>query len=121
MTDLPVEGYLAPHERWFARMILARQETHRTPAILRLERNYGPVGISYMAAGLATLLPFQWIGMAGIVLVFATHGSRFAYVLLGVGAVGVLPSLIRLRQGAEAGRQHRQGRPFERRGRPEPR
>jgi len=111
-----VKPRLLPPERWFAAFILERQRTHRTPAILRIEQNYGPEGIALMAAGLFTALPGQLIGCIGIVLLLVSgdHGSLpgIGYSLMGLGVLLVVPGSMRYIQGSKAGRQFREDRPF---------
>jgi hypothetical protein len=107
---------LFPHERWFAAFILERQQSHRTPAILRMEQNYGPEGIGLMAAGLVTALPGQLIGCLGILLLLVSggHGSLpgVGYLLMGLGVLLVVPGSLRYIQGSRAGRSFRGDRPF---------
>ena len=111
--------HLLPHERWFASYILERQGTHRTPAILRIERNYGPEGIALWAAAYITVFPGQLIAVGGIVLMLASGGSgsllMLAYKLDGLGIILILLGSIRLTQGIRAGRAFPGDRPFERR------
>jgi hypothetical protein len=57
LADTARRHHLLPHERWFATRLLARQRTHRTPTILRMEYNYGREGITLCAAALAGILP----------------------------------------------------------------
>ncbi len=110
---------LMGHERWFASYILARQRTHRTPAILRIERNYGPAAIALWAAGMITALPGQFITVGGIVLMLASGGSgsllMLGYKLIGLGIILILLGSIRYLQGIRAGRAFRGDRAFERR------
>jgi hypothetical protein len=114
--DLASGHHLLPHERWFASLILKRQRTHRTPAILRMEQNYGPEGIALMSAGMMTAFPGQIIGCVGIVLLLTSgdHGSvlTVAYWTMGAGVLLAALGSIRYVQGVYAGRRLRGDRPF---------
>lgn len=100
-------------ERWFASWVLERQRTHRTPAILKMEANYGREGIALMAASAAIEVPASLITMCGIVFL-VTSGDRgmllnFAYWAMGTGiAIGAV-GLIRIVQGGREGRRFRDG------------
>ncbi len=111
--------HVLPHERWFASYILERQRTHRTPDILRIERNYGPVGIALGAASMATSTPGTLLGGVAIALMAASGGRpsllTLGYKLGGVGVILILLGSIRLIQAIRAGRAFRGARPFERR------
>lgn len=111
--------HLLPHERWFASSTLERQRTHRTPDILLIEQNYGPVGIVLWAAALATVFPGTLMVLSGIAFLLASGGGgilpTLGYSLDGLGAILILLGSIRTFQGSRAGRAFRGDRPFERR------
>ena len=67
---------LLPPERWFASLILERQRSHRTTAVLRIETNYGPEGITLWAAGMVTVLPGQLIAFMGILILLLLGWAR---------------------------------------------
>jgi hypothetical protein len=67
--------HLLPHEHWFASLILERQRTHRTPAILRMEQNYGSDEIALWAAGRITVFPGMLLGFLGFACLAAIPGS----------------------------------------------
>lgn len=114
--DVTPKPRLLPVERWFAAFILERQRTHRTPAVLRIEQNYGPAGITLMAAGLSSALPGQLIGCIGIVLLLVSgnHGSLpwIGFALMGLGVLLVVLGSMRYIQGSKVGRKFRGDRPF---------
>jgi hypothetical protein len=103
---------LLPPERRFASVILERQRTHRTTAIVRMERNYGPEGISLMASAIFWGLTGGCIGCVGLILLFLSgdHGPllRSGYWLMGVGIVLEFPAIIRAFQGIFVARRFRQ-------------
>jgi hypothetical protein len=107
--------HLLPHERWFATSTLRRQGTHRTQAILRLEQNYGPVGMALFSASLITVIPGMFVGCLGIAFLLP-HGdgllATLGYRLGGIGFVIMLLGSIRLAQASKAGRAFRGDRPF---------
>jgi hypothetical protein len=107
---------LSRPERWAAAYIVDRQRTHRTPAIILLEQNYGPAGIRLMAAALLTGLAGAIIACTGIVVLLASndHGALVGvgYGLLGLAIVMEAPSIVRAAQGVRAGRRFRGPRPF---------
>ena len=115
-VDVKPKPGLSPIERWSAALILERQRTHRTPAILRIEQNYGPEGITLIAAGLSSVLPGQLIGCIGIVLLLVSgdRGSLplIGYSLMGLGVLLVVLGSMRYIQGSKAGRRFRGDRPF---------
>ena len=81
-----------------------------------VQRNYGLVGITLIAAGMATAVPGQVIVCIGIVLLLSSgdHGSLVvtAYLLMSVGVLLLIPGSIRYVQGIYAGRRYRGDRPF---------
>ena len=108
--------HLLPHERWFVSSTLERQRTHRTPDILLIEQNYGPVGIALWAAALITVLPGMLMVVPGIAFMLASGGGgtllTLGYSLDGFGAILILLGSIRTFQGIREGRAFRDGRPF---------
>jgi hypothetical protein len=106
--------HLLPHERWFASLILERQRTHRTSAILRMEQNYGAEGIALWAAGMITVLPGMLLAFLGFACLVASGGHPWLLVnwLYGLGVTLILLGSIRYFQGIKAGRAFRGGRPF---------
>ena len=105
---------LLPYERWFASFILERQRTHRTPAILRNEQNYGPEGMALIAAGLITLLSAVLLVFLGFACLVASGGHPWLLVnwLYGIGFALMFWGSIRSIQASNAGRAFRGGRPF---------
>lgn len=106
--------HLLPHERWSASLILERQHTPRTSAILRMEQNYGPEGIALWAAGMITVLPGMLLGYLRLACLVASGGHPRLLVnwLHGIGVTLMLLGPIRYIQGIRAGRAFRGGRPF---------
>ena len=108
--------HLLPQERWFASLILARQRTHRTTAILCMEQNYGPEGITLYAATWITVFPGQLMVVSGIAFMLVSGGGgtllTVGYWLQGFGVILCLLGLIRAFQGIRAGRAFRDNRPF---------
>jgi hypothetical protein len=106
--------HLLPHERWFASLILERQRTHRTSAILRMEQNYGSEGIALWAAGMITVLPGMLLGFLGFACLVASGGHPWQLVnwLYGIGVILILLGSIRYFQCNKAGRAFRGGRQF---------
>lgn len=115
-TSLAPGHHLLPHERWFAAYILERQRTHRTPAILLMEQNYGPLGVSLWAAAMSTVLPAALMVVSGIAFMLTSGGGgtllTLGYWLDGFGVILVLLGLIRTVQGSRAGRAFRGNRAF---------
>ena len=108
--------HLLPHERWFAASTLERQRTHRTPDVLRMEQNYGPEGITLLAAAMSTALPGALAAVSGIVFMLASGGGgtllTVGHWLQGFGVTLIILGQIRAFQGSKAGRAFRDGRPF---------
>lgn len=109
---------LLPPEQRFARFILARQQSHRTPTIVRLEENYGRDGIAFGAAAIFVGLLAAVVGLAGIVLLLISggHGQLIGggYILIYLGIALGLSATLRAGQGIHEGRRFRGGRPFSR-------
>lgn len=107
---------LLPPERWFATYMLMRQRTHRTPAILRLEQNYGPEGVALYAAAVLLGVVAGAVVCSGIVLLLLSGGDgplvHIGYGLLLGAIVLECPVMIRCLQGIHAGRRFRGSRPF---------
>ena len=101
--------------------MLERQRTHRTPVILRTEQNYGPAGMRYFLAAVL-IIGAQFIlvglGMASLVAFSNADGTPGAptYVLLALALIVGSAGVWRAIQGARAGREFRNGRPFLKRG-----
>ncbi len=125
MPDHPVrtEGtsarhYRFPPERWFVSFIAERQR-NPTPAVSRLQGNYGPEGMTLMSATLLWALTAAVLGCTGIVFLLASgdHGWALGvgYVLMLVGFFLTIPAFIRGFQGVMSGRRFRGSRPFVRR------
>lgn len=118
VTPPPMRRGLLPHERWLARWVIKRQESRRTPAIEKMQANYGTEGIELLAAGWSTGMGAAIVLLVGILLLFVsgTHGSLglAAFALIGVGAVSEMLPLVRARQAAKAGRVWRGERKFQR-------
>jgi UPF0716 family protein affecting phage T7 exclusion len=115
-VELKPSHYLLPHERWFAGVILERQRTHRTRAVVRMQGNYGPEGIMLMASGLATIIPGVIVALSGLAILYASIGDHslagIASYLMGLGAAAVVAGEIRVIQASRAGRAFRGSRPF---------
>ena len=122
VADAARRHHLLPHERWFADRLLARQRTIRTPAILRLEYNYGREGITLFAAALADILPGGAVAVAGNALLVISRGQPplpQVGTLMDFGALAVVATgLVRTLQSMRAGRAHRGARPYLRSGLP---
>jgi hypothetical protein len=104
---------LTPPEAWFAALMLRRQQTHRTPPILRLEQNYGPDGMVLFASALLWGCCEVSVGPPFFVFIVASGGrSVMTDVLLGLSFVLFCLTLFRLRQTVRAGRTFRGNRPF---------
>ena len=102
---------LLPPEDRFALLVLRRQQTHPTPTVLRIERNYGREGVALAAAGLMWGNIGALIGLVGMIALLASgdHGPGLAvgYVLC-VGALTVeIPALTRVGQAIHTGRRFR--------------
>ena len=97
-----------PHERRFASFILERQRTHRTPTIIRLEQNYGPEGITLMAAAILSGVAGALIVWVGIVFLFQSgdHGPLLhsGYYVMFTGMGLECPGIIRATQALYVGR-----------------
>lgn len=115
-SDLVSGHHLLPHERRFASFILGRQRNHRTPAIIRMEQNYGPEGIILMSAAIVSGLIGAVVGFIGLGLLFLSDDSgpllHLGYYVITAGIVLEIPSIIRSIQGIYAGRRFRGDRPF---------
>jgi hypothetical protein len=109
---------LVPHERCAARWILRRQQNHRTPAIEKMQANYGPEGIELLAIAAITGFGAALVVLAGMALLFVSGGQGTlgvaAYVVMGMGASGEFLPSVRSIQAAKAGKEWRNGRPFQR-------
>ena len=111
---------LLPHERWFVSLVMKSRQAHQPSKSPRLDQNYGPEGISLIAAGFATAFPGQLAGCVGITLLimFGSGGGSIvtvAFSLMGAGVLlGALGS-VRYAQAGYAGRRFRGDRPFVRR------
>lgn len=114
-ADLRAHHLLAP-ERRFAAFILRRQQSHRTPTIVRLEQNYGPVGIALMAATLMSGISGAVAAWTGIIILFLSNGSHDLlvafYCLLFITLLLEFIAIARAIQGIYIGRTFRGDRPF---------
>jgi hypothetical protein len=114
-----MQPHLLPYERWLAKALLRRQQIHQTPAIKRMEDNYGVAGITLWAAAFAAGFPGAVLAVASIVLDVAGDGGGTLSVVSGwlfaIAVVLICGSLLRAAQGARAGQRFRAGRPFRRR------
>jgi len=72
-----------------------------------MQADYGPEGVTLLAAALATAIPAGLIVVLGILLLPITDGARGAYVLLAGGAAAQLLTFVRLYQGSRAARKFR--------------
>ena len=109
---IPWGGLTLP-ERRFASFVAERQRTHQTPPVGRLQQNYGPRGIALGSAAILNGLTGSVIGCLGLLLLFVTHGSASAYLLLALAVLVEFPAMTRAIQGIYAGRQFRGERPFQ--------
>ena len=113
----PAPGHhLLPHERWFASYMLnrPRKSALENPSALRMEQNYGPVGMALFDACMITMFPGMFVGLLGMTL-FIFNGDGFetmGYRLSELGVILVLLGSIRLGQASKAGRAFRGDRPF---------
>jgi hypothetical protein len=84
-----------------------------------LEQNYGPEGITLIAAGMVTAFPGQVITLAGIIVLLASggHGAAVSvgYWMMAAGVLLIITGSIRYVQGVYAGRRFRGDRPFAKR------
>ncbi len=96
-----------------------RQRTYRTPAILRLEGNYGPDRLAFVSATVFWGLAGCAVGITGIICFFASadHGWLVGagYVLIVLAIILEFPSIVRATQGIYAGQSFRGDRHFVRR------
>jgi hypothetical protein len=119
---LAVSGFrrLPPPEDRFALLVLRRQQTHPTPTILRIEKNYGREGVSLAAAGLMWGNIGALIGLIGTfaLVVSGDHGPALAagYILCVGGLTIEIPALARVGQAIHAGRKFRRGVPSDKAG-----
>jgi hypothetical protein len=67
--------HLLPHERWLAAWVLSLQQANPTPVALRQQQNYGPDGVTLLAAGRAGVGFAFIVGIVGIILVLASQAS----------------------------------------------
>jgi hypothetical protein len=115
MAVLAGNRLLSP-ERRFASFIVERQRTHRTPPILRMERNYGPEGIAFMAASILSGLAGAAVGCTGFVLLLTSQGHgnllHTGYYLMLAGIALECLAMTRAVQGIYAGRRFRVNRAF---------
>lgn len=114
-----------PGEGSFVAWTLDRQRIHPTPAIRRIQRNYGPEGTPLFSATLFWLLTGSLIAAAGVVLVLVSLGvsrhlqstlewTGFGLWFLG-GCLCIIGLVLRGIPCSRAGREHRGDRPIERR------
>jgi hypothetical protein len=108
---------LLPPERWFATLTLERQRSRRTPAVVRLEQNYGPEGIALAAAAILWGLIGALFGCIGIVFLFVSGGRgsflHAGYYLIFAGILLEVPAVTRAIQGIYVGRRFRGTRSFQ--------
>jgi hypothetical protein len=113
VPPLAASHALTPPERRFAAFILKRQQTHRTPAILRLEGNYGPEGMVLFSTTLLWGLCEAFCGVLALVLLFATGGLTTPTIVFALLTFALFcPTLLRGFQTAKAGKAFRGNRPF---------
>jgi hypothetical protein len=110
VSDLP---RLLPLERRFALLVFMRQQSHRTPAVARLERIWGRDRIAYSSAALLWANLGALVGLSGMGALLASgdRGAALAvgYVLLLSGIILELPAIFRAAQAVHAGRRLRPG------------
>jgi len=108
MTRGPTR-FLLPHERWLVPWILGSQRKRRTAAVVAMEKRYGPDGMIWLDASMASV-PFGLIlAIAGFFTVFAHPASTSGitkYLLAAVAVFWVL-YIVRVVQASRAGRKFR--------------
>lgn len=104
---LPTKRYLLPHEKWRARKLLARADSNPSSVLQRWKKDYGPEGVTLLAAALANLLPAIWIGWpGGVLMVISMTKGTLAFISLIMICAGFCLALLgtfRALQGRAAG------------------
>jgi hypothetical protein len=107
---------LLPYERWYAKSMLARQQSHQTRAVLRMRQNYGPEGLVLRAANTINRLLTSMFWLVAIVLMIASGGrgalDLTGYLLLALAFCLAALGFARAQQAKTAGRAFRGGLPF---------
>jgi hypothetical protein len=105
-----------PHERRFAAYAIQRQRARRSAYNVRMEENYGPEGIRLFWFGFADGILGWAICVTGIVIMLPSIAIPplwpISRSVVEIGCVLALIGLLRLAQGARAGRIYRDGRPY---------
>jgi hypothetical protein len=114
--QVQISHHLLPHERWFARLVLAQQRRRPTRTALRLERKYGPEGNALLSAAHADMLPGCLTYFAGTALMILSGGQAYlagiGLALYVIGLALVIGGGIRAIQSTRAGRTFRSSRSF---------
>lgn len=109
-------GRVLPHERWIADRALRNAPTREGSAKWRLHQNYGPKGVALQQAGALDGLIGAAVMFLGVILIGVSEGDgavgQAGYIMETVGILVALFGLVRLAQGAAAGRKFRDGRAF---------
>lgn len=112
----PIRHRLLPPERRFAKLILARRKAQRTPAIVRLEHNYGQEGIALLAASVLVAILGMSVGFIGVGLLLVSGGRdplvSVAPWIVAIGGLLTGLALMRWAQAKTEGRRFRGSRPF---------
>ena len=96
---------------------MARYEANPNGAyVRRVQQNYGPTGVLFLAAGRANQAPSWGFGVLGALLLAGSRAQGAiavaGYSSLGVGFLLAVLGFLRFAQGGRAGRRFRNGRPF---------
>lgn len=105
---------LLPHERWFARWGINRQEINQArgrPVLARV--NYGPVGNVLLFATFAWALPGMAVAVLTLLVAFATMAAPIAYWFYLASLLIMAPGVFRAIQARKAGQRFRNGRPYQ--------
>jgi hypothetical protein len=117
--DGAFKGYgLTPPERRIASFLLKRRGANPTPASVRMQNNYGPVGAALFGVACAVILFGAAVAVSGMIDAFLAgeSGPRASVGnwISGAGVVLMLPGIIRISQASRVARKYRGGRPLQR-------
>ena len=116
-TEETTHHWLLPHERYWVQRTFARYEARPNSAyVLRVQQNYGPTGLVFLAAARASQAPGYISGVLGGLLLAASQ-AQGAIAIAGYASCGLTFMLgvlgfCRAVQSGRAGRRFRNGRPF---------
>jgi hypothetical protein len=112
------QHHLLPHERWWANFVQVRQQTRSTPAVAKLQGNFGPEGMRLLCASQLDLLLAVCVGLGTFLLypLWNAVGVLDAALLFGsvVAWVASILAAVRIVQCVKQGREWRGGRPYQR-------